>query len=292
MAYGIWRASHHCSTAVSYKALSARSRISVIPWGSLHGLFQHAHVPTAGRHMPVAELVVHDDILLRPEHDHRLVAARPVIGHGGGVLVTLHERGIHIQGGRPRPRPALAARDQRAIGDVQPRQGRGLPRDRRRGPGRPQGAVLHVEGLEEVPHGGRGGQRMPEQGRQGLILAEHCEVLAAVPTARPEYDEALDELRGGQPALALLDGNMGIDRGRDPKLAEQLDHERDSRAAGDQRRVNRVVDLKWQPRGLGRHHAPPSVYCTHWVKTSKPNASAADRLGGRQERDSPDCSLS
>ena len=121
------------------------------------------------------------------------------------------------------------------------------------GPGRPERPVLHVEGLEEVPDGGRGGQRVPEQRGQGLILAERREILAAVPAARPERDQALDELRGRQPALPLLDRDLRIDRLGDPELAEQLDHERDPGAARDQRRVNRVIDLERQPRRVSGH---------------------------------------
>ena len=78
------------------------------------------------------------------------------------------------------------------------------------------------------------------------ILAEHCEVLAAVPAARPERNETLDKLRGRQAALALLDRDLRINRLGDPQLPEQLDYERDPCAARDQRRVNRVVDLERQ----------------------------------------------
>ena len=66
-----------------------------------------------------------------------------------------------------------------------------------------------------------------------MILAERREVLAAVPAACPERDQALDEVRGGQPALPLLDGDLGIDRLGDPQLPEQLDHEGHSGAARD-----------------------------------------------------------
>ncbi len=134
-----------------------------------------------------------------------------------------------------------------------------------------------MEGLEEVPDRGRRGQGVPEQRGQGLVLAERGEVLAAVPAARPEHDEALDEFRGRQAALALLDRNVRVDRLRDPELPEQLNHERNPRAAGDQRRVNGVIDLERQPWGLGGHLAPPSVCCTHWVKASKPDAIAGNR---------------
>jgi hypothetical protein len=128
-----------------------------------HGLFENAHVAAAGRDLAVPELIMQDQILLRPEHEHRLGAARPVVGDRGGVLVALHEGRVHIQGGRPYPRPALEARDQRAIGGVQARQGRGLQGDRRLGPGRPQRPALDVEGLQEVAHRGRGGQGVPDR---------------------------------------------------------------------------------------------------------------------------------
>jgi len=86
---------------------------------------------------------------------------------------------------------------------------------------------------------------MPEQGGQGVLLAEHREVRAAVPAARPEREETLDELRGRQAALALLDRDLGIDRLGDPELAEELDHERDPRSPGDERGINGVINLEW-----------------------------------------------
>jgi hypothetical protein len=82
---------------------------------------------------------------------------------------------------------------------------------------------------------------VPQQGGQGLILAEHREVLAAVPAARPERDETLDELRGRQAALALLGRNLGLNRLSHAELAEQLDHERDSRSSGDEHGIDRVI---------------------------------------------------
>ncbi len=194
--------------------------------------------------------------------------------------MALDERGVHIQGSRRLAGPALDARDQRPVRLAQPREGAGLQRDRRVGPGLPQGAVLHVERLEEVPHGGRRGQGVPEQGRQGLILAQRREVLAAVPAARPQRDEALDELQRLQPALALFDWDVGIDRLGHPELAEQLDHERHSGPPGDQRGVNGIIDLERQPRVLGRHRRPPCERCTHWVKTSKPDAINDNRVHG------------
>jgi hypothetical protein len=122
------------------------------------------------------------------------------------------------------------------------------------------------------------GRGDPEQRGQGLILAERREILAAVPAARPQRDQALDELRGRQAPLPLLDRNLRIDHRGDPQLPEQLDHERDPRAAGNQRWVNGVIDLERQPwRRVGHQH-PPRVVCTQWVKTSKPDASGADRL--------------
>jgi hypothetical protein len=185
-----------------------------------------------------------DDILFGPEHHHRLVAPRPVVGHGGGVLVALDQRRIHIEGRRLLPGPALDAGHQRAIGDAQAREGRGLQGNRRLGTRLPERPVLDVEGLQEVPDGGGRREGVPEQRREALVLPECGEVLTAVPAARPERDQALDELRRREPALALLDGDVRIDRLRDPELPEQFDHQRDAGAAGDQRRVNRIVDLE------------------------------------------------
>jgi len=137
-----------------------------------------------------------------------------------------------------------------------------------------------VECLEEVSDRGRSGQRVPEPGRQGLILAEPREILAAIPAARPERDEALHELRGRQPPPALLDRDLGIDRCRDPELAEQLDHERHPRAARDQGRVNGIVDLERQPRRHLKPRVPSSAVGTHWVTPSKPDAIGGHRLHG------------
>jgi hypothetical protein len=161
-----------------------------------HRLFENPQIPTPRGHVPGPELIVEDDLLLRPEHDHGLVPARPIVGYGRRVLVALHERGVHIEGGRGFAGAALEARDQREIRLAQPRQGAGLHGNRGLRASRPERAVRDVEGLQEVPHGGGRGQRVPEQGGQGLVLAERGEVLAAVPAAGPERDETLDELRG------------------------------------------------------------------------------------------------
>ena len=82
-----------------------------------------------------------------------------------------------------------------------------------------------------------------------MILAERREVLAAVPAACPERDQALDELRGRQPALPLLARDVGLDRCRDPELAEQFDHQRDPGAAGER---GNMRDLRRLRRGTRR----------------------------------------
>ena len=239
-----------------------------------HGLCQHAHVAAARRDVPVAELLLEAHVRLGPEDDAGVVALRPVVGHGRGVLVTLHERRIHIESRSGFPGAALEARHQRAIGTVQPGEGGRLPGDSRGGPGRPERPLLGVERLAEVPDGGRRRQRVPEEGGHRVILAERGEILAAIPAARPERDEALDEWRGRQAALSLLDRDMRIDHGRDPELAEQLDRERDPRAAWAQRGIDRVIDLERQPQGRIRHRVPPWDGRTHWVNPSKGDASA------------------
>jgi hypothetical protein len=154
------------------------------------------------------------------------------------------------------------------------------------------GPAVDVEGLEEVPHRSRGGQGVAEQGSQRHILAEHGEVLAAVPAARPERDETLDELGWRQPALALLDQDVGVDCRGDPELAEQSDHERHPRPAGDQAGINGVIDLERQLWRRPGHWAPSSHGCTHWAKLSKPDASRGTRLHGGVLGSLFDCSTS
>jgi hypothetical protein len=133
---------------------------------------------------------------------------------------------------------------------------------------------------------------MAQQGGQRVILPEHGEVLAAVPAAHPKRNETLDERRGRQASLPLLDRDRGIDRGRNPELAEQLDHERDPGAAGHQRGVDGVSDLERQPGRLLRHRVPPCGAITHWVNGSKPDAIPADRVCCGSRRDSGCRSLS
>ena len=99
-----------------------------------------------------------------------------------------------------------------------------------------------------------------------------------------EGNEALDELRGGQPALPLLDRDVGVDRLRHAELAEELDHERHAGPAGDQRGIDRRVDLEGQPRGCVGHRVPPCEWCTHWVNGSKHDAIFAGRMGGGPTR--------
>jgi hypothetical protein len=239
----------------------------------------------------LATNVLYGAALTDMDHD-RLVAARPVVGHRGGLLVTLHERRVHIEGGRRRRGGLLETRHQRAGRRAQSHEGRGLERDRRLRAGLPGRAVLDVERFQEVPDRGRGRQGIPEQGRQSVILAEGREVLTAVPAARPEGDEALDELRGPQPALPLLHRHLRVDRGGDSELAEQFDHEWHPGPAGDQRGINGLVDLERQPRGRLGHRNPPCLVCTHWVKPSKVDAIGANRLDRRLQRGPLGCSSS
>jgi hypothetical protein len=131
--------------------------------------------------------------------------------------------------------------------------------------------------LQEVPHRGRGRESVAQQRRQGPVFAERREVLAAVPAARPQRDQALHELRRPQAPLALLDADLRIDRCRCPELAEQLTHERHPGAAGDQAGINRLVNLERQPRRLLGHRVPPCCVCTQWVNASKGDATHARR---------------
>jgi hypothetical protein len=79
---------------------------------------------------------------------------------------------------------------------------------------------------------------------RSAIFAQWGEILAAVPTAHPQGDQALHELRRLQPALALLHDHLGVDRGGDSHVPEQFDNERHPGPAGDQRGINRVIDLE------------------------------------------------
>jgi hypothetical protein len=237
-----------------------------------HGLFQNPHVPAARGDVRIAELVVEDDILLRPEHHDGLVAARPVVGHGRRGLIALHERGVHVEGRRAFPGPALETGDERAIRAAESGQRGGLFGDRRLRAGRPEGASLHVERLQEVPHRRGRGQRVPEERGQGLVLAERREILTPVPAARPEHDQALHEFGGRQAPLALLHGDLGLNRLGHPELAEQLNHQRHPGTAGDEAGIDGVINLERQPRRRVGHRVPPCACCTHWVHGSKPDA--------------------
>jgi hypothetical protein len=131
-----------------------------------------------------------------------------------------------------------------------------------------------VKRLQEVPHGGRGRESVAQQGGQRLILSQRREVLAAVPAARPQRDQALHELRRPQAPLALLDADLRIDRCRCPQLAEQLNHERHPGPPGDQAGIDHLVNLERQPWRLLGHRVPPHWACTQWVNVSKHSAIA------------------
>jgi hypothetical protein len=128
---------------------------------------------------------------------------------------------------------------------------------------------------------------MPEQGGQGLILAERREILAAIPAARPERDQALDELRRGQAPLPLFHRDVGLDRLGHAELAEQLDHERDPGAAREQAGIKGVIDLERQSWGRVGHRVPPWDVCTYSVTTSKGDAIAPRPWVRRPDGDSP-----
>jgi hypothetical protein len=142
-----------------------------------------------------------------------------------------------------------------------------------------------MERLEEVPDGGGRRQRVPEELGQGAIFAQWGEILAPVPTAHPQGEQALHELRGLQPALALLHDHLGVDRRGDSHVPEQLDHEGHPGPAGDQRGIKRNIDLERQPWRVLGHRVPPGESCTHWVNGSKRDATRIGRLDGGFPRD-------
>ena len=145
--------------------------------------------------------------------------------------------------------------------------------------------MLHVERLEEVADGGGRWEGVAEQGGQRLILAERGEVLTPVPAAHPQGDQTLDELRGLQSPLPLLDRHRGIDRGGHPELAEQLDHQRDPGAAGDQR-GSMASSISNGNRGVSGIAFLPVGACTQWVNASKHDAIPAGRKECRSPGDS------
>ncbi len=110
-------------------------------------------------------------------------------------------------------------------------------------------------------------------GRRGSAGA-----LAAVPAARPERDEALDELRGRQAALALLDRDLGIDRGATPSWRKS------SITSGTPARpVTNVGSIVSSISNSNRGDVSGIGLllwrgCTHRVKPRNPDAIAGNRL--------------
>ena len=167
-----------------------------------------------------------------------------------------------------------------------PASGRGLLGDRRLRARRPQRPVLDVERLQEVPHGGGRGQRVPEQRGQGLILAERREILAAVPAARPERDQALDELRrASSPRWRCFTATSASIVAATPSWRNSsITSGTPARPVTSVGSIG-VIDLERQPGRVLRHRVPPCECCTHWVNGSKPDATCVGRMGGGFTRD-------
>jgi hypothetical protein len=79
--------------------------------------------------------------------------------------------------------------------------------------------------FEEVPDRGGCREGVPEETREGGILAQRYEILATLLTAGPERDQTLHALLRPEPPLALVDRHLGVDHVGHPELAELLDYQ-------------------------------------------------------------------
>ena len=148
--------------------------------------------------------------------------------------------------------PALQVEDQLLVGCRQSLQRRTLRRHRGQSFLK-QGQVVLVKTVEEVARRLCSRKLMADQLGQRLVLAELIEVLGALAAGRPQRQEALDHLRGGQAALARLELDRALDdRGRAGEPI-RLDEARNAGTSRHQARLQLGVDLEIQPP---RHAAP------------------------------------
>ena len=216
-------------------------------------LLHHPPIAGAGRNIAVAELVSDDHVLLRPQRQHRLIAAIAVIGALGGALVAGDDRRIDIERRRLDRVPALQIENQLGIGLRQTGQRHRLRSDARLA-ALQQRQVLGMKLGEEVARRLRRRQLMAEQHGQRLVLAERVEILCPLAAGRPHRQEALHHPGRAQTALALLQLDLAVDDRRRARQAERLDQPRHPRVSRDQARLKRRVDLKIKPI---RHARPP-----------------------------------
>jgi hypothetical protein len=123
-----------------------------LSWQCRNRLPDDAQIAHAGRNVAITELVGHDDVLLGPQHEHRLITAFAVIGALGRALRCVNDGGAHVECRDPLRLPALQVEDKLLVGRGQPLQGRALRRHRCQ-PVLQQRQVVLVEAVEKITCG-------------------------------------------------------------------------------------------------------------------------------------------
>ena len=172
-----------------------------------------------GRHVAVAKLIGQHEVRLGPHRDQRLIAAAAFRVRQGGLLVTLDEGAVEIDGGDPL---GLALPGVKR-GDVAPRAGQhvlqslagfaqGQDEALLLGAGRPEvGKSFIVEAVEEGADGGGLGRGVAQTALAAFIARAQGDGLGMIAADGLEEEEGLDQLGLGEPALAGLEGEVGGD---------------------------------------------------------------------------------
>ena len=166
------------------RAVAAHADLGHARRQSGHRLLDHPAVARAGGDVAVAELVSQHHVLLGPQRHHRLVAGPPVIGRQGGLLLTRQNGRIDIDRRPCLWRPLLEPGDQPPAARGQALQPLTF-RQYRAALALPQGWRRLVERLEKIPYRLGCRDRIPEQQRQSRVLAQLCQIFAALAAGRP-----------------------------------------------------------------------------------------------------------
>jgi hypothetical protein len=210
-------------------------------------LLDEASIAGACRHVAVAELVGQDHVLLGPQHHHRPKAGAPVVGRQCRPLVALQNGRIDVEGRHRRGSPLLEKVNPSTIGLRQSLEPLAFASDVTPLT-LPERWCRLVEPVQEVARRRRRRQAVTQQQRRRRVLAQWRQVLAALAARSPKAEQPLRQLRGCEPALALLDDDAGVHHHGRAAGAERLDQQRHPAMGGERRRLHPLIQLERQPR--------------------------------------------
>ena len=219
----------------------------------LQRLFQDPQLVLAGAHVPVAKLAVEHYFLLGPVSVQRLIRLEPLVAVKRFLLAGLHQRGVHIQGGRALRPAALQLRDQVGVDPPQTPQrliglrdegpprlsqlllfGLVIPgqiaehRRRRRHAAPPFLAKTSLE-RSSLPPGQSRRLHSAQHARKSGVLLEHLQVADVFSARQVQQHQSHHQLVIRPSLLSLSQLHMASDRFHQPGHPSQIPVQRQTR---------------------------------------------------------------